>query len=65
MKWYKDGVDIEVLNKQKDSNFTLTGNGMILHINPVTSKAEGRYKCVAENTLGKAENEGTLTVNCK
>ncbi|XP_066919336.1 fibronectin type III domain-containing protein-like [Clytia hemisphaerica] len=61
--WYKDGVSIEVLNEKKDSNFTVTGNGMILRINPVTSRAAGKYKCVAENFLGKEENEGTLTVN--
>lgn len=46
-------------------NFSIQGNGMRLQIEPMTLEAEGMYKCVAENSEGKDEKSGYLTVHGK
>ena len=60
-------MEISEANKEENAerNYTVTGNGMILRIRPMTLKAEGTYKCVASNSLGRIEQTGYLTVNCK
>lgn len=64
--WYKDGVEITKLNTNTEGrNFTISGHGMTLTIRPITYLAEGKYKCVAENSEGKDEKEGFLRVHSK
>ena len=67
MTWYKDDEEIipASIVSGNSRNFTILGNGMQLLIQPITIKAEGTYKCVAENDEGKAEKSGFLTIQCK
>ena len=66
-EWWKDGEKITTSDPTSSTvkNIHFEGKGINLVMDPVDSTDNGHYKCVASNSEGKVETEGTMIVHCK